>query len=425
MALTDKLTAIADGFRTSRGTEQKYTLDEMAVLAAEKVGGGGAGLNIAYGNTAPDDTTKLWVKSEEPSVVKVTTGMSFDANTLERLGDLSSPSSIIVSAAVGKKVYLFGGNCTDESNKKTKTDKIDVYDSENNKTTTIAATLPTPVLGHACAAVGTKVYIFGGYGSTTLDRIDIFDTETETIRTCSTVLPNALCDISAAAVGTKIYIFGGSQTKIYEFDTETETIRTCSAVLPVSIWGIAAATVGTKVYLFGGYGSSFSNAIYEFDTVGNKVTKLSATLPIYANGIAAAAFGTNVYLFGGGLNYNGKSDAIIVFDAGTGTVETLATSLPNACTYIAAAIIGAKVYLFGGELNSGQLADIYSFSVAAPLDYGVMVLQYTTGGELFPVINSDTLTIKLRPVSVHMGDLMGVAQPVEVFTYKDGAWTAI
>ena len=41
MALTDKLTAIADGFRTSRGTEQKYTLDEMAVLAAEKVGGGG------------------------------------------------------------------------------------------------------------------------------------------------------------------------------------------------------------------------------------------------------------------------------------------------------------------------------------------------------------------------------------------------
>ena len=43
MALTDKLTAIANGFRTSRGTEQKYTLDEMAVLAAEKVGGGAGG----------------------------------------------------------------------------------------------------------------------------------------------------------------------------------------------------------------------------------------------------------------------------------------------------------------------------------------------------------------------------------------------
>lgn len=36
----ESIEAIADGFRTSRGTEQKYTLDEMAVLAAEKVGGG-------------------------------------------------------------------------------------------------------------------------------------------------------------------------------------------------------------------------------------------------------------------------------------------------------------------------------------------------------------------------------------------------
>lgn len=41
MALIDKLTAIADGFRASRGTEQEYSLDEMAVLAAEEVGGSG------------------------------------------------------------------------------------------------------------------------------------------------------------------------------------------------------------------------------------------------------------------------------------------------------------------------------------------------------------------------------------------------
>lgn len=37
MPLTDKLTAIADGFRESRETTQKYTLDEMAILAAEKI----------------------------------------------------------------------------------------------------------------------------------------------------------------------------------------------------------------------------------------------------------------------------------------------------------------------------------------------------------------------------------------------------
>lgn len=38
MALTDKLTAIADGFRSSRGTTEGLSLEEMAVLAAEKTG---------------------------------------------------------------------------------------------------------------------------------------------------------------------------------------------------------------------------------------------------------------------------------------------------------------------------------------------------------------------------------------------------
>ena len=43
MALTDKLTAIADGFRLSRGTNKKYTLDEMAILAAQEIVAGSDG----------------------------------------------------------------------------------------------------------------------------------------------------------------------------------------------------------------------------------------------------------------------------------------------------------------------------------------------------------------------------------------------
>lgn len=38
MALIDKLKAIGDGFRSSRGTEQEFTLDEMAAMASEPVG---------------------------------------------------------------------------------------------------------------------------------------------------------------------------------------------------------------------------------------------------------------------------------------------------------------------------------------------------------------------------------------------------
>ena len=39
MALTDKIIAIANGFRVSRETDKKFSLDEMASMASEKVGG--------------------------------------------------------------------------------------------------------------------------------------------------------------------------------------------------------------------------------------------------------------------------------------------------------------------------------------------------------------------------------------------------
>ena len=42
MALTDKLTAIADGFRSSRGTVEKLSLGEMAALAAVPIQSGGS-----------------------------------------------------------------------------------------------------------------------------------------------------------------------------------------------------------------------------------------------------------------------------------------------------------------------------------------------------------------------------------------------
>lgn len=60
MALTDKLVAIADGFRSSRGTTKKYTLDEMATLAAEPINGSTttSDFTIGYGYNNPASNTK-------------------------------------------------------------------------------------------------------------------------------------------------------------------------------------------------------------------------------------------------------------------------------------------------------------------------------------------------------------------------------
>ena len=52
--------------------------------------------------------------------------------------------------------------------------------------------------------------MFGGYiGSNRLNTINVFDTESSTITTLSTTLPAVAERIAAAAVGTRIYLFGG------------------------------------------------------------------------------------------------------------------------------------------------------------------------------------------------------------------------
>lgn len=81
MALIDKIKAIADGFRASRVTEQEYSLDEMAVLAAEEVGGGSGGSGGSGGpfcvvSVAEDSANVV------ENVVNIATVVSVDSETL-------------------------------------------------------------------------------------------------------------------------------------------------------------------------------------------------------------------------------------------------------------------------------------------------------------------------------------------------------
>ena len=61
MALTDKLTAIAEGFRFSRGTTDKYTLEQMAIMAAE----GSMNLTVIGSTSTPQSPKEntIWIKT--------------------------------------------------------------------------------------------------------------------------------------------------------------------------------------------------------------------------------------------------------------------------------------------------------------------------------------------------------------------------
>lgn len=185
-----------------------------------------------------------------------------DSSDIVRLS--TSLESNCSGAAVGNNIYFFGG-----STFKTGT-TINIYNISNNTLSKSSIALPISASGIAACAINDKIYLFGGHNTDTsagiygtfLDSITVFDVTNNTISTLGVRLPVKMMNIGVAALGTKIYLFGGSSANyeyhntIYEFDTLTNVIKKLDIELPEKMHGIAAATVNDKIYLFGGQGSS-------------------------------------------------------------------------------------------------------------------------------------------------------------------------
>ena len=314
---------------------------------------------ITITNTLPEANEENYNKGKiytQDELLKYIAKIALSEPNLQTVASLITATYEMAAAAVGTDIYLFGGY----NNRSAKLNTIYKFSTTSNQITTLSTTLPTAVYGIEAAAVGTDIYLFGGYDSNFSNKIYKFSTSSQTITTLSVTIPTSLSFIEAAAVGTDIYLFGGAGSstskKIYKFSTTSQTISTLSAVLPVAASEMAAAAVGTDIYLFGGAGTDFSNKIYKFSTTSQTISTLSAVLPVAASEMAAAAVGTDIYLFGGRGTSN--LNTIYKFSTTSQTITTLSATLPKAVYGMAAAAVGTDIYLFGGRGSTS--ADIVS-----------------------------------------------------------------
>ena len=387
--------------------------------------GGGGELNIAYGNTAPEDTSKLWIKSEEPNNISFPV-MWKPEQVVEGITDtgktLPQAAYRIGTAAVGAKIYLFGG--LDSNGRDSNT--IQVFDTTTNTIQTLSTTLPKTTSGITTAVVGDKIYLFGGVSLG--DKVLVFDTTNNTIQTLSITLPHYMGNCGTSAVGTKIYLFGGTNTKnlIQVFDTATNTIQTLSTTLPDEVMNIAAAAVGTKIYLFGGHVGSRTalNKIQVFDTANNTIQTLSTTLWTEEYLISAAVVGTKIYLFGGLDWSDSKLKRIQVFDSATNTIQTLSTTLPQAAYGIGTAAVGIKIYLFGGISSSGVLQAIYQVTLNVPLSSNDIIVAQEYYARTFKVLKSPT-EVEVSVKYVYKGDSSNRATLIDAYLYDGANWVNV
>lgn len=389
---------------------------------------GGASLNIAYGNTAPEDTTKLWVKTAQPQNVTVDYDIDNGVESITPIAaTLPDNTQDASCCAVGTKCYIFGGKNTSTN---ALLNKIKVFDTTTRTIETLSATLPNAERITGCGAVGTKCYIFGGSDNYVfLNTIQVFDAETSAVSTLTATLPRGAGGVACGVVGSKIYLFGGVAAGGYRdevlktinvFDAETETITPLSVTLPTAAWGLGVGVVGTNIYLFGGIDSG-AHAIWKFDTETNTLTSLSATLPATA-AIVVASVGTKCYLFGYGTT---PSDGTIYcFDATSETLTTLTDTFPRNIVQPFGSTVGTSAYIFDGysTASSSWSTDTYKFTVTFPLNEGDVYLQSDVFKNKFTIVAAPT-EVKTGVSAVYVGNASNEAEYAEARLYNSTSQT--
>jgi len=251
-----------------------------------------------------------------------TEGKTFSQPTIR--GDRVPNFSRHTASLVGNRIFVFGGFDGHGTNF-----HLSIFDPyarmwTNVPNSQIRGTLPVSRTNHASAAVGKKMYVFGGNNNNeagmyqVLDDLSVLDTETMTWSKPKTTgdVPCARSGHTLTAIGSKVYLFGGgvwneSEGWVHKFNDlhvlNTETMHwtkpTCTGTVESSTFPISFS-VGRYLFIFGG-GSKpnhcVTNDLYVLDTASYHWTapKCDDNRPLPRDMGTASVVGKSVYLMGG------------------------------------------------------------------------------------------------------------------------------
>ena len=390
----------------------------------------GMEFNIAYGDTAPEDTTKLWVKTSEPSGVVVSPNAEYaeiEGDAVETLADsLPVVRKDVCFSVVGTKAYFFGGTVDSVFS-----NEILSFDVDNKKFDTLQTTLDSALKNIACAAVGTKIYLFGGQtGSsfnTSQNIIRCFDTETQTMSTCPSTMPKAIAAAVCYADGDKIYIFGGLYSWTYTnydvfcYDVATDVISTVATismgVLP-SQQGVCKYgnyfyfAIGQPRKLVRINADSFEEEVLYFqDLPNNNSTELVNH--------AMANVGKYLYVF----KYPLKEIWRLDLSSDGNTFERLDVLYDGSELQGNAVTNGEDIYVLGR--NTSKFVRYQTIKKLPMVDENSLFVKVSPNATVFPIINTEAAKIEVGIGGAYKGNANGIGEKVEAAIYKNDTWTNI
>jgi hypothetical protein len=314
--------------------------------------GGGGELNIAYGDTAPEDTSKLWVKTTEPESVEISPDFGY-GEAVQTTGVASGFPTSNITCEDGDYLYVVHNDYTIKKYNKKTLEFIDDVITVGNAINSIAIyegtlyytliydqsvgnssysdvklfviDLGTKVvielkdtLSHRSGELiiyNNKIYLIGGgqisinysggakYSYWASDKIDIYDISSKVMDTIS--YSYGSWSSKCCLIGNKVYVFGGysrsnstitPNSNIICVNLDTKTVTKCNAVLPIATYNMGVSNLGNYIYISGG--NKTSQSVYRYDTINDTIEQVNVTLEHARTACATFFNGTELYLLG-------------------------------------------------------------------------------------------------------------------------------
>lgn len=400
-------------------TENDATFETMATNISQ-LKTGGNDFNIYYGETAPEDKSKLWINHDEPSSYlitnKVTTSEAFDTDYSTVFPEVRYGMGM---ATVGTKIYMFGGYSTTRG---TRLDEIGYFDTETDTYVKLDVTLSATVSSAIAEVKGTDIYVIT-YGNTYK-----FDTLTNTITNLNVSIN--LSEQAHAIVGDIIYLFGGEEPGVYRgwiytFNTLTNTYTQLDVSLDVAISKMSACAIEEQIYIFGGDNDRTSsygmqNTIYKFDTTNNSIHILDTKIPEPIQDSGIVIIENYIYLFGGhGGAYGSTLNTIYKFDPFTEKFTLLDSVLPIAIAdKVPAIAVDDTIYIISGNTPSRDKVSIEKFIVNTVIPYDQLLITSTLNKNIFNIINGDTVQMEMGVNNIYIGNTENYGEKLDGYLYK-------
>lgn len=317
-----------------------------------------------------------------------------------------------VSAAAGSRLFVIGG-LTDDG----VSGRVQVFDPKSTAWSP-GADMPMPVYGAQGAAVGSKIYVCGGWTAADKDsltgRVQVLDAESGSWSE-GPALPTPVAEGTAAAVDGRLYVISGwcgdgeISAAVQILDPESGE---WSGGAPASLPAVAAAAVvvGHRIYVLCGR--------YSDDAISNRTNIYDTTADAWAVGpdlrqgvIAAVAgrVGDRVFLVGGRETVGGPAVRVVQeLDLGRGAWRLgLPQPVPTAGS--GGTAVDGTLYVVGGRVMTGE--------DALPGELTDLIQSFTTV--------SDWTLCGSRPVFVSTGVLNAAALVVGPRRLAPGARSVI